>query len=104
MKSPHRRRSIRLPGYDYSQPGAYFVTVCTRDRECVLGEVVEGEVRLNEDGRAVAEAWKWLGRQYSYVELDEWVIMPDHLHGILIIHANATDEPGRGGSRTAPTQ
>jgi hypothetical protein len=98
MEPAHRRRSIRLPGYDYSQPGGYFVTVCTKDRECVFGEVVEGEVRLNEAGRVIADTWKWLGRHYSYVELDEWVIMPNHLHAIVIMHANPTDEPGRGGS------
>jgi putative transposase len=103
MRPAHRRRSIRLPGYDYSQPGACFVTVCTRDRECLFGEVEAGQVRLNEAGCAVAGTWIWLGRQYPYVELDEWVVMPNHLHGILIIHANPTDEPGRGGSRTAPT-
>ena len=103
MEPAHRRRSIRLPGYDYSQPGGYFVTICTKDRECVFGEVVEGEVRLNEAGRVIADTWKWLGRHYSYVELDEWVIMPNHLHAIVIMHANPTDEPGRGGSLTAPT-
>jgi putative transposase len=103
MRPALRRRSIRLPGYDYSQPGAYFVTVCTRDRECVLGEAVEGEMQLDEAGRVVADTWNWLGRQYPYVELDEWVIMPNHLHAIVIIHANPADEPSRGGSRTAPT-
>jgi REP element-mobilizing transposase RayT len=103
MKSPHHRRSIRRPGYDHSQPGAYFVTICTRNRECVLGEAVEGEVRLNEAGRVVSDTWNWLGRQYPYVEPDEWVIMPNHLHAIVIIHANPSDEPSRGGSRTAPT-
>jgi REP element-mobilizing transposase RayT len=98
MKPPHRRRSIRLPGYDYSQPGAYFVTICMRNRESLFGAVVLGEIRLNVAGSAVAEAWKWLGRQYSYVELDEWVIMPNHLHGIVAVHGDPSFDTGRGGS------
>lgn len=51
----HRRRSIRLKGYDYSQAGAYFVTICTRNRDCLFGEIVDGQMRLNQLGRAVAE-------------------------------------------------
>ncbi|MBC7263734.1 MAG: transposase [Chloroflexi bacterium] len=95
----HHRRSIRLRDYDYSQAGAYFVTLCTRNRECLFGDVVDGEMRLNEFGAAVEESWKWLAEQYEYVALDEWVIMPNHVHGIIWI----VDDPGRGSSRTAPT-
>jgi REP element-mobilizing transposase RayT len=111
----HHRRSIRLKGYDYSQPGAYFITICTQDRACLFGEVVGGEMRLNEAGRIVADAWQWLDVRYDYVELDEWVVMPNHLHGIIVIvddicrGGSRTDgrggsrTDGRGGSRTAPT-
>jgi REP element-mobilizing transposase RayT len=95
----HHRRSIRLKGYDYTQAGAYFVTIVTQDRACLFGEIVEGEVQLNPFGEIVAESWRWLAMQYDYVELDEWVIMPNHLHGIIVI----TDNGSRGGSRTAPT-
>ena len=91
------RRSIRLRDFDYSQPGAYFVTICALDRECLFGDVVGGKVTLNELGIIVAETWQWLERQYEYVVLDEWVVMPNHLHGVIVI----TD--CRGGSRTAPT-
>ena len=94
----HHRRSIRLQGYDYSRAGAYFVTLCTQNRECLFGDVVDGETRLNPVGQIAGDAWKWLASQYDYVELDEWVIMPNHLHGIIII------SDGRGGSRTAPTR
>ena len=94
----HHRRSIRLKGYDYTQAGAYFVTIVTQGRECLFGEIVEGEVRLNPLGEIVGESWRWLGMQYDYVELDEWRIMPNHLHGIIVII-----DDGRGGSRTAPT-
>jgi putative transposase len=65
-----QRSSLRLKGYDYTQPGAYFVTICTKNRECLLGEIVGGVVQLNEYGRIVAETWQWLERQYAYVELD----------------------------------
>ena len=108
----HRRRSIRLPGYDYSQPGAYFVTIVAQDRLCLFGEVADGVMRLNGAGRLVVEAWEWLATRYPYVELDVSVVMPNHLHGIIVL----TDEGmegvdgrggsgggSRGGSRTAPT-
>ena len=91
----HHRRSIRLPGYDYSQAGAYFVTICTQNRRCLFGNVVNVEMVLNHAGRVVAESWQWMGEQYEHVELDEWVIMPNHLHGIIVISER------RGGSRTS---
>lgn len=92
-----RRRSLRLQGYDYSQAGAYFVTLCTQDRVRLLGDVVDDEMRLNAVGAVIAESWVWLAAQYDYVDLDEWVVMPNHLHGIIVI-----TDTGRGGSRTAP--
>ncbi|MDA8433183.1 MAG: hypothetical protein M0Z60_09510, partial [Nitrospiraceae bacterium] len=95
----HHRRSIRLKGYDYSEAGAYFVTICAKDRECLFGDIVDGEIRLNERGHIAGDSWEWLSRQYGYVDIDEWVVMPNHLHGILIINGDC-----RGGSRTAPTE
>jgi len=93
---------MRLRGYDYSRAGVYFVTICTYQRECLLGEVVDGRVRLNACGQLVAEAWSWLSQRYRYVELDAWVVMPNHLHGILVI--TDVDAPNRrGDSRIAPT-
>ncbi len=97
-----RRRSIRLPGYDYSSPGAYSVTIVTRGREHLFGQVVAGEMRLNAFGEIVAETWLWLARQYPYVRLDEWVVMPNHFHGILWI-VDISNDAGRGASRRAPT-
>jgi REP element-mobilizing transposase RayT len=94
-KNPSRR-SLRLQGHDYSQTGAYFITLCTRNRESLFGDIVDGSMRLNATGLIVAESWKWLATQYNHVELDEWVIMPNHLHGVIVI----TDDR-RGGSRTA---
>ena len=82
----HYRRSIRLKDYDYSQAGGYFVTICTKNRQYLFGEIIDGQMVLNEAGRMVSEAWEWLEKQYNYVELDEWVIMPNHMHGIIIIN------------------
>jgi putative transposase len=104
----HHRRSIRLKGYDYTRAGVYFVTIVTQNRACLFGDIVAGEVRLNAFGQAVAETWLWLGTQYGYVELDEWVVMPNHLHGIVVITDTDNGRPADGGgvgggSRTAPT-
>ena len=96
---PKHRRSIRLKGYDYSQSGGYFVTLCTRNRECLFGEIVDEHIKLSDLGRIVAKCWQWLAEQYPYVQLDEWIVMPNHFHGIILI----TNER-RGGSRTAPTK
>jgi putative transposase len=93
----HHRRSIRLKGYDYGQAGAYFVTMVAMGRECLFGQEVNGFIQLNTYGTIVETVWQWLADQYPYLILDEWVVMPNHLHGILVIL------DGRGGSRTAPT-
>ena len=90
----HHRRSIRLKGYDYSQAGTYFVTICVQDKVCLLGKIVDGKMQVNTYGEIVKKNWKWLAEQYPYVILDEWIVMPNHFHGILFIDR-------RGGSRTA---
>jgi len=87
-----------LRGYDYSQPGKYYVTICSENKEHLFGQVVEGEMHRNELGEHVALCWKWLARRYVYVDLDEWMVMPNHLHGIIVV----TDRGG--GSRTVPTK
>ncbi len=81
----HHRQSIRLKGYDYTQAGAYFVTVVTQDRVHLFGEVVKGEMRLNEAGRMVFEQWQALPTRFATVEIDEFVVMPNHIHGIIIL-------------------
>jgi len=85
------RRSIRLPGYNYASAGAYFVTIVTKQRECLFTDDAMQTI--------VDESWRWVGEQYDHVELDYYVVMPNHLHAILSI-----SEPRRGGSRTAPTE
>ena len=100
----HRRRSIRLPGYDYSQPGLYFVTICTQNKKCFFGKIENGIVHPNRYGKIILEQWEWLEKQYPYIKLDMWILMPDHLHAIIYIkHQNFTMDCCRGGSRTAPT-
>jgi putative transposase len=79
------RHSLRLPDYDYSQPGAYFITLITDQRICIFGEVSHGKMYLNEAGRILWEAWKSLPARYPGIELDEAVVMPDHFHGIIIV-------------------
>ena len=93
----HHRRSIRLKDYDYSQQGTYFVTVCTYNRKCNLGKVINDEVQLNKYGHIVENEWIKIADIRKNVELDTYVIMPNHLHGILLI----TDS--RGTEHRAPT-
>lgn len=98
----HHRRSIRLKGYDYTAAGAYFVTNVTHQRECLFGEMVDGEMRLNPLGEIAAWAWEWLAQQYPYVDLDAWVVMPNHIHGILVMDVGARPSPSVGARRDAP--
>jgi putative transposase len=85
----HHRRSIRLKGYDYSQPGGYFVTIVTQNRECLFGDVVDGEMVSNELGKMVLFTWNDLPNHNQHIILDEFVIMPNHFHGIIFINAGA---------------
>jgi putative transposase len=76
---------MRLPDYDYAQAGAYFVTVCTKERVCLFGDLADAEMRLNTVGQIVQSCWNDLPRHYPHVELDESVVMPNHVHGIIVI-------------------
>ena len=91
----HYRRSIRLKEYDYSQAGAYFVTICAYNRECLFGDIVDGEMQLNIYGEIVAAFWDEVPSHFKNVELDAFIVMPNHMHGIVII----TDSVG---ARHAP--
>jgi REP element-mobilizing transposase RayT len=81
----HYRHSPRLQGYDYTQEGAYFVTICTHQRECLFGVIIGDEMRLNALGKIVHEEWLQTAVVRPYVKLDEFVVMPNHVHGILFI-------------------
>ncbi len=89
-----RRRSIRLHGYDYRQAGAYFVTICTHDRMCLFGQVVGGEMRLNARGRIVEQCWLEIPRHFPHVALDVFVVMPNHVHSIIILNDVGTRPVG----------
>lgn len=95
-KRKHHRRSIRLPGHDYTSPGAYFVTICVHGGQCLLGDIVDGEMHMSQFGQVVSHYWKRIPSHVAHVELDEWVIMPNHMHGIIVI-------TGRGGASPVGT-
>jgi putative transposase len=80
-----RRRSVRLSGHDYGGDGTYFITVCTCNRACLFGEVYRGVVDLNEVGRIAASTWTEIIRHFPGLILDDWVVMPNHLHGIIAL-------------------
>lgn len=91
----HHRRSIRLPGYDYSAAGAYFVTVCAQGRQCLFGTVINGVMQVNDAGRMVEAVWHELPERFIHVTLDECVVMPNHFHCIVLL-------PDRGKPRVCP--
>jgi len=84
-----RRKRLRLSKYDYAQAGAYFVTVCTRERACLFGEVASEEIRPNAIGRIVAVCWNDIPRHNPGVDVDALTIMPNHIHGILFLGVGA---------------
>lgn len=84
-QAKHHHRSIRLQGYDYSQPGAYFITICTQNSEYLFGDIADGEMVLGEAGRMVQGVWDELPMNYSGIETDAFIIMPNHIHGIIVI-------------------
>lgn len=97
----HHRQSIRLGGYDYSQPGAYFITICTQHRECNLGEIINGKMKFTVRGFIVYEFWLKIPHHFPNVELDQFVIMPNHIHGIIVINDELLDKhDSKGGDDT----
>jgi putative transposase len=89
-----RRKPIRLQGYDYSQSGAYFVTICVHGKRCLLSSVAGKFVELTPAGEIVRNAWNALPERFPRVVLDEFVIMPNHLHGILALVGEGLAPPG----------
>ncbi len=81
----HHRRSVRIKGYDYAQAGAYFVTVCTHQRTCLFGTISDGQMRLNAVGQVATQCWQAIPNHFPNVRCDEFVVMPNHIHGILWI-------------------
>ncbi len=103
-----RRRSPRINGYDYSQTGGYFITICTKNRKCVLGSLTDEGVSLSTLGTIVVREWVDLPNRFANIELDTFVVMPNHVHGIITL----TDSVGatlvvarnRAGASPAPTE
>ncbi|MBN2367040.1 MAG: transposase [Calditrichaeota bacterium] len=84
-KNKYRIESSRLKGWDYSSPGNYFITICTKNRKCLLGDVVNGKIVLSEMGKIVENYWREIPNHFNGIILDEFVIMPNHVHGIISI-------------------
>jgi REP element-mobilizing transposase RayT len=107
----HHRRSIRLKNYDYSQPGVYFITVCTHNREALFGHIHENAMILNEAGGMIDRWWQELTKKYPMIDTDAYTVMPNHFHGIVAIVGAALrgrpdgSNPNNGGQphRVAPT-
>ena len=76
------RKGTRLPDYDYTLPGAYFITICTNNGECIFGEIVEEKICLNQYGEIVNDEWIKTAQIRPYIELDTYIVMPDHFHCI----------------------
>ena len=90
----HHRRSIRLPKYDYSSEGMYFVTMNVAEHECLLGEISGNQMRLSTIGQVVKDCWEEIPEHFPNVSLGEYVVMPNHVHGIILIEDRATPRKG----------
>jgi len=101
-----QRRTLRLKGYDYSQAGAYFVTICVHGRKCLFGDVIMSEMKVNELGRIVQAAWDDLPVHYPHVAMGAFVVMPNHVHGVVVLRGD-DERVGAGfvraGLKPAPT-
>ncbi len=110
----HHRRSIRLQGYDYSQNGAYFITLCAKDRKPIFGKIVNGEMQLSPFGVIVRDEWLKTSEMRKNIEMDEFIVMPNHFHGIIVIddgigrdarhRVQDLDLKGTGTVHRAPTE
>ncbi|MFZ1977012.1 MAG: transposase [Bacteroidota bacterium] len=107
----HHRKSIRLKEYSYSSPGAYFITICTHEKKCLFGEIMQEEMQLNKIGKIVQEEWYKTKDIRPEVELDSFVIMPNHIHGIIVLiecrgtlqRAPTKEQFGKPTSNSIPT-
>ena len=102
FEKEHQRRSVRLQNYPYAERGFFFITICTHEKKCVLGRITNYEIALSEVGRIVDGYWRDIPQHFPNVKLDQFTIMPNHLHGIIIISKVLPDE-SRGTACRAPT-
>jgi putative transposase len=97
------RRSLRLRDYDYSQEGAYFITICTVNRSTILGRIKDGKMNLSPIGDIIRDLWAGIADYQSGLEIDQYVVMPNHIHGIIVI-TEKTESPCRGLINQTPTK
>jgi putative transposase len=100
----HHRRSIRLQNYDYTQPGGYFITIVTHQRDLIFRKIGNGEMHLNELGRIADECWRAIPDHFPNVELDAYLVMPNHVHGIIVIRSDAEASERRDTIYRIPTE
>ncbi|MEO1400515.1 MAG: transposase [Cyanobacteria bacterium J06635_1] len=81
----HHRRSIRLQGYNYASPGNYFVTICLQNRACLLGDIIANQMQFNDAGQMVHDSWTALPKRFPQIDLDAFVVMPNHFHSIITL-------------------
>ena len=93
-----RRKCLRLAEYDYAREGAYFVTVCAQGRQSVFGKIMDGRMQMSRIGKIVDECWRVIPDHFAHIRLDEYMVMPDHIHGIIFV-----DHARRGTACRAPT-
>ena len=103
-----RRRATRLYGYDYAQTAGYFVTMCVQHQGCLFGKIIDGQTQLNETGKIVVECWRRIPQHFSSAELDVCVVMPNHIHGVILLDTRGTSlpprsQPNRSGEVSSPT-
>lgn len=106
----HHRRSIRLPHYNYAQPGLYFITICAYQRQCLFGRVINSQIELSSYGEIVAEEWTRSSELRQEIQLDAWVVMPNHFHGLVeivstdsqILRADSRDAQNVGANSRSP--
>jgi putative transposase len=95
-----KRKALRLPGYDYAEPGGYFVTVCTQGKKCAFGQIESGKMHLNPAGHIVQQVWLGLPQRFPSRSLDSFVVMPNHMHGILVLVGAGLAPPADVVART----
>ncbi|HSV74252.1 MAG TPA: hypothetical protein VLH79_10875 [Chthonomonadales bacterium] len=100
----HHRHSMRLKEYDYASAGAYFVTICTQDRACLLGHVDGSDMLLSDAGKMVAQLWDDLPSRFPHVVLDAFVVMPNHIHGIIVLTDPVDEHPVDAHPGSIPTR
>jgi REP element-mobilizing transposase RayT len=99
----HHRKSIRIKEYDYTQAGAYFVTIVTYQRDCLFGEIKNGEIQLNDFGKIADECWRAIPEHFPFVELGTHVVMPNHVHGVIVIRDDDSISDGVAAQHVGAT-